>query len=762
MELYSRLLRWPAVVVGFMAVLFVASAFFWPSLRFDASSETLVVEGDPEFAAYLDTAERFPSDAFVLLTFTPDKGRPFDADNLAVLAAIQEEADQLPGVTGTLSILDVPLLYLRNNPTLRDESVDVPAARSYFQSHYLFVNQLVSEDGGSLAVKVDLAQTGDERREQTLDAIRGLRDRHVHAGRLHIGGVPLIGSDMIRFVREDVELFSLTAVALISIALVFFFRRPRWVLLCLLNCMVAIGLEVGLLGLLDTPVSVVSANFISLLAIIAISFTIHLVVRYRELLSGDPHMSHRTLVEQTMRSKFAPCVYTALTTIVAFTSLLTSGIPPVEDFGWMMALGVAIALVVTYTVFPAVLLLLPKGKPSTTLGRPLALTRVLGRVAAHRPGIVGLMALLLVVICTMGVLRLSLDSHFSQYFKPDSDIRQGLEFIDQHFGGVLPLDVILEVAPFEPEIIDESDDFFFEEPAEYPQSIWFSRERVALVESMSGWLRNRTDVGSVTSIADLAALGADVLDAESLDSAQLGVMVASLGESGRAQLIDPYANPETGELRLGVRMRESVPPADYPRVLSEINARAEALGLEARQVKTTGMFILFGQSIRTLFDSQVRTIIYVLLATLVMFFVLLRSLPYAAIGIAANTLAATTVLAYMGFAGVPLDMMTITIAAISIGIGVDDAIHYLHRYSEERKRGRSPIQSVLACHRSIGRAIYFTSVTVIVGFSVLVLSNFIPTIYFGILTAVAMAAALVANLLLLPSLLVLYERVAVR
>ena len=759
---YFRLLEHPAWLTAVMTVLFALSALLWPQLRFDASSETLVVEGDRAFAEYQAFAERFPADTFVLLTYTPQLLDPFQPESLDGLAGLQSALGGVEGVVATLSVLDVPLMGQPDRPTLRQPTANLDQARSYFSSHSLFVNQLVSGDGRSLGVRVDLdPEAGDQAREQTLERIRELRAEHGGRAEIHIGGVPLIGSDMIRYVREDVRWFSVAAVLLITLALFYFFRRPRWVVLCLISCAAAIGFEVALLGALDMPVSVVSANFVSLLAIVAISFTVHLVVRYRELLRMDDGRDHQALVFETMRSKFAPCVYTALTTIVAFTSLLTSGIPPVEDFGLMMALGVAIALAVSYLVFPAVLLLLPKGKPSTTLGRPLALTRTLGRWSVTGPLLVSGAALVLASIAIAGVARLSLDSHFSQYFKPSSDIRQGLEFIDEHFGGVLPLDVVFELEPFSAEVLDEEDDFYFAEPEAYPESAWFTRGKVGLAAGFAAGLRERGDVGSVTAISDLEALGASTLGAARLDDAQLAVLMTGLGEESRRQLVRPLANPETGELRFGLRMKESTPPASYPIVLEEIRTlAAERSGVDASQVSITGMFVLFGQSIRSLFESQRNTIAYVLLATLVMFFVLLRSLAFAVIGIAANTLAATTVLAYMGYAGVPLDMMTITIAAICIGIGVDDAIHYLHRYREERQRGRAAVEAVLACHRSIGRAVYFTSVTVIVGFSVLVLSNFVPTIYFGVLTSVAMAAALVANLLLLPSLLVLWERVA--
>jgi uncharacterized protein len=164
--------------------------------------------------------------------------------------------------------------------------------------------------------------------------------------------------------------------------------------------------------------------------------------------------------------------------------------------------------------------------------------------------------------------------------------------------------------------------------------------------------------------------------------------------------------------------------------------------------------VLFNDTLRHLFDSQTSTIGYVVAAMLLMFWVLLRSLLLAVLGVAPILLAAATVLAVMGFGGIPLDLMTITIAAISIGIGVDNAIHYLHRYLVEYRAGRTAREAVRRAHATIGSAIYFTGLTIIVGFSLLAFSNFVPTIYFGLLTALAMALAMFANLTLLPCLLI--------
>ncbi len=760
-RLYLALLRHPLAAVLTLLLVVAVAAWFGRALSFDASSETLVVEGDPEFQEYLEVAAVFPSDDYLFITVEPDTAL-FSTETLDLIGAIETDLADLDGVTGTLSLRSVPLLGGEAITTLADDPGLLAEAKAYFASSMLFTRQLVAESGDAAAIQVTLKSLGEGHsqadRRFLIEQIREVRGRYVDGARLHIAGVPLIAHDMMVYLRADVMNFGIAAALVICLALFLFFRRLRWLALCASNATLSVILVIGVLGALDTPISVVSGNFISLLAIISISLTIHLVVRFRELIRTSPDQPHAERVAETMLSKFAPCAYTAVTTIVAFTSLLTSGIPPVEDFGWMMAVGVLCAFVVTYVFFPTVLLMLGPRPPSKTVFKPMRLSIALGNLAVNRVGWVTGGALIVLMATGVGLARLNLDSQFSQYFKADSDIRQGLEYVDANFGGVLPLDVIVQLEPFVQEALDEDDDFFVEEEANYPQSAWFTSDKVRDIEKLTHYLRGRDDVGSATSLADLARLAEATNRGQPLDDVQLALLVTLLDE-GRASLVAPYANPDTGELRISVRMREATATADYPQVVADIERFAtEELGWQVDRIGTTGMFILFGQSIRQLYESQRDTLIYVVVATLLMFVVLLRSLTFGVVGLAVNVLAAACVLAFMGFVGIPMDMMTITIAAITIGIGVDDAFHYLHRYREERNKGRNAHEAIAAVHRSIGRAIYFTSVTVVAGFSLLVLSNFVPTVYFGLLTALAMIIALVANLLLLPSLLLAVER----
>lgn len=741
------------------------AAVFATRLTFDAGSETLVVEGDPEFAEYIALGQRFPSDDYLFVTVTP---RPplFEPGNLQLIQELQQAIDKLPGVLRTLSIASVPILHGDGTTSLNARPELLKDAEEYFHGNRMFAAQLVSEDGKSAAIQTILQPSSEgftqQDRARLIADLRALREDFADRAKLEFAGVPLIAHDMMAYLRADVRNFGVAAALVIGAALFIFFRRLRWVVLCASNATLAIVLVVGLLGALGTPISVVSGNFISLLAIISISLTIHLVVRFRELMRNQPAQEHFERVRETMYSKFAPCFYTAATTIVAFTSLLTSGIPPVEDFGWMMAVGVVCAFAVTYVFFPCMLLLLGPAEPSKTLHRPMRLSIWLGKQAQDLRGRIALGALGIMLLAGAGIAQLSLNSHFSQYFKPGSDIRRGLEFVDAQFGGVLPLDVVVSYAPYEAAQLSEDDDFFFDDSAsataEFPQSSWFTANKVSELTQLTDYLTDRGDVGSAISFAQFAELAANLNENKALDNVQLALLVSLLGED-RESLLGPYANPETGEMRITVRMREQSATAEYQTVVTDLQQFAqESLNIDPERVATTGMFVLFGQSIRQLYESQRDTLIYVVIATLIMFVVLLRSVTLGLVALSVNLLAAACVLAHMGFTGIPMDMMTITIAAITIGIGVDDAFHYLHRYREERSRGHTPAQAITTVHASIGRAIYFTSVTVIAGFSLLALSNFVPTIYFGMLTAMAMAIALLANLLLLPALLLLLEK----
>lgn len=803
MNFYLQLLRSPKTLLGLVALVSLVAAFFAMQFRFDASSETLVVAGDPDLLAYESIAETFGGDDFLLLTFQPTSQEPFSDAGIVQLQALVEELEGIEGVSGTLSILDVPLLKSPPIPlselsggfkSITSDGIDLDLARAELSESPLFRELLVSKDGTATGIRIDLLATDTNqidalqlnereareaflaKRQRLIDDVRIVRDNFSDQGTLFIGGVPMIAADMIAFVGDDLMIFGVSVVGLIMLVLWFFFRRIRWMMLPILTSALATLITVGVLGYANKPATVISSNFIALLVITTVSLIIHLIVQYRELLQTQPDMPHTEMVLETMRSKFAPCLYTTVTTIAAFGSLMASRIVPVEDFGWMMCLGIGIAFLVTFSFFPAVLILAGRGKPSVTLGQEFAATRVFSEWARWRFGTIILLSAILTVVAAEGISRVSLDNRFVDYFRTNTDISQGMHFIDKNLGGTIPFDVVLQFAPyetftsegddeFEDDFADDfSDDFeddfsddFADEGAgaSFPERYWFTRDKLDKVEAMHRFLHERPEIGKVMSVTSLEDLARGFTDGRKLTNPEVAGVLGAIPEDLLKDLLTPYASPATGQFRLNVRIRETAPSFDRDALVQEVRSFAEnELQFSAEEVQVSGMMVLFNSMLKQLFDSQVDTLAYVLGAAFLMLLILLRSITFAILGLLPNLLAAATVIAFMGFTGIPLDMMTTTIAAVSIGIGVDDAIHYLHRFQQEFKARGEARQAVAFAHANVGRALYFTSLTIIAGFSVMAFSSFVPTILFGVLVAVAMALALFANLTLLPALLV--------
>ncbi|MCB1671964.1 MAG: MMPL family transporter [Pseudomonadales bacterium] len=778
--------------------------------RFDASEDSLVAQGDPALAVYREVSETFGGDDFLFLTYTPDSETVFAPASLARIADLEEQIDQVPGVADVTSLLDAPLLQnppvplsdiAGNIKTLGDENVDLELARQELTSSPLFKNLLVSEDGSVTALRITLASNNRLRelaeqrrtlnaepgqsqqarqelatvesdyrqayrkfrtaRQQTLDRLEAIRDRVDGGAESYLGGVPLVAADMIDYVRQDLLLFGTLVMGIVAGMLAVLFRKLRWVLLPLCTTGTAIYFTVGTLGLLEQPVTVVSSNFISLLVIVCISFSIHLVRRYRELASAKPDIGGRQLALACLKDKFAPCLFMTITTVVAFGSLTTSEIIPVRDFGWIVCTSILISFLVTYSLFASLLFLLPKTADRSD-GSSLSQTAVnwLGHGAEHHSGVTLLGALLLVLFAGLGISKLSMDNHFLDYFRADSQIHRSLSYIDSHLGGTTPIDIIMEFPAVEDSATGANDDIFAQ-PGESGTATryWYTPDKIQQVERLHEFLNRQPGVGKTISIATFSRIAREFNDDKPLNAVQLASVLGAIPERFQSELLAPYADPDSGMMRVSGRLHESSDTLSYSGLIEDIRHFAEQeMSLSPDQIRITGMAVLFNNMLENLYASQRSTLLFVIGATLALLLVLLRSPTLAVIGLLPNILAAATVLGVMGLTGIPLDMMTITIAAIIIGIGIDDAIHYLHRFKQELKAGADVGTAVRRSHDSVGLAVYYTSITLITGFVVLVFSNFTPTVYFGALTALAMGLALLANLSLLPALLIRFYR----
>lgn len=802
----------PVLTLVMVAVLVPALGSFAPRFRLDASSESLVMEHDEALRVYREVRARYESDDFLIVTFTPDEGL-FNDHALNRLAELRDALAAIDQVESVTSLLDVPILEgldlsLTELPTEpaelscagEDQARDCRRALG----SALYRNLLISPDGETTGLRVDLAghgrllqlqdsrarlrlkagrqglDSGERRQLADLDkriakrgaearaqeaaaiaAVRDVLDGFRDVARIHLGGVPMIAVDSIGFIRADLRNFGAAVGAFIVLILFIAFRRPRWVALPLLTCAATVLSMVGLLGLIGWPVTVVSSNFVSLLLILNLALVVHLIVRFRELHALQPDWKQAQLVRSTVHSKFVPCLYTVLTTMVAFGSLLVSGIRPVIDFGWMMVMGLGLAFVLSFTMFPAALMLLESGAPAERRNLTGAITGAIARAVTAGPRLTMLIAAVLAAIGAAGTLRLSIENRFIDYFKKSTEISQGMRLIDEKLGGTTPLDVLIDAPPDE-EAEDESEDpevlAFLQESSEEEgiasRSYWLNSNRLPEVQRIHEYLESLPGTGKVLSVATAMEMFGALEPRVMTDDFYVSVFYRRLPEPVKAALFAPYMSEHGDQIRFSVRIYESAPELRRNELLEDIRHHlAEDMAYGAERVQLSGMMVLYNNMLQGLFRSQILTLGVVFGAITLMFLVLFRSWRHAALGILPNLLSAALVLGLMGWAGIPLDLMTVTIAAITIGIGVDNTIHYVHRFREELAVDGDPWAAVARCHGSIGRALYYTTVTIVLGFSVLALSAFIPTIYFGLLTGLAMTAALLANLSLLPVLL---------
>jgi predicted RND superfamily exporter protein len=617
-----------------------------------------------------------------------------------------------------------------------------------------------------------LRETNKKTRHQDIAAIRSIMNNYRNDAELFLGGVSMIADDMISFIKSDLKVFGIGVLIFLIVTLSIIFRNSRWVLLPMLCCSFSAISMMGLLGMFGWQVTVISSNFISLQLIITMAITIHLIVRYRGLAYRNPTADQRKLILETVRLMVTPCLYAALTTIAGFGSLLLCDLLPVKTFGWMMIAGIIVSLGVTFLLFPAGLMVVLKKPDRSGLSKPkskFSFTSFLAGFTGKHGRSILVISGIVFIISVIGISRLVVENSFIDYFKDTTEIYQGLKVIDQKLGGTSPLDVIIDLN--EPESSSQkpvaganakSDDGF-EEFEEFESEkddgrYWFTADKMAKVTRIHEYLDSLPETGKVISLATMLKIAEDYNDGQPLDNFQLALLYGELPEKLKSMVIKPYVSIENDQLRFAVRVRDSEKSLRRDALLKKIKYELiNKLGLTEDNIHLTGLLVLYNNMLQSLFESQILTLGIVVIALMVMFVVLFRSLKIALIAITPNLLAISAVLGVIGWLNIPLDMMTITIAAISMGIAVDNTIHYIYRFRQEFRAEHNYVKTVFKCHGSIGNAIYYTSVTIIIGFSILALSNFLPSIYFGLLTGLAMLIALIASLTLLPQLLIVIK-----
>ncbi len=828
-----------------LVVLTILAAFGMTNFKLDASADSLTLENDTSIDYLREISKRYQSGDFLVLTYTP-KADIFSDESINTLKQLRDELANVDGVASVYSMIDVPLLYSpmrslaeqkESTLTLLTPGVDRELVKQEFLTSPIYRDMLLSPDGTTSAILLNLkvnnqyiemarhrdalrlkAKNGElneaEMRElervtaefldyrtataaqdaTRVEIVRGIVDKYRDRAQIFLGGVTMITSDMIAYIKSDLVVFGSALLLFMVFMLAFLFRQWRFVILPLTACLMSVTLMLGWLSWIDWRLTVISSNFVALLLIMVFAFTIYMVVRYRELHAIDPDMDQADLVLQTVRDMAVPCLYSALTTIVAFMSLVMSGIRPVIDFGWMMTIGLVVGFILVFVVLPAGLMILPKGEPKDRGDNSAALTVKFSRVAELHGGKVLFVSLLAVLISVWGISKLEVENRFVDYFKSDSEIHQGLSVIDRQLGGTVTLDIILDAEKNTVEILEsdtandsEEEDPFAETASDSPgaeafdeedpfaeigdedafadtessskaqPSYWFSVNGLDQIKKLHNYLESLPEVGKVQSLATVYQLAHDINKGK-LNDFELNVLRNMLSEDIKNFLIKPYLVDDVQQTRITLRVIETTPDLKRAELVERIRQYAISEGgFKPEQVNFTGMLVLYNNMLQSLFASQIATIGVVFVAIMLMMMLLFRSVKIACIAILPNMIAAGTVLGAMGLVGIPLDMMTTTIAAIVVGVGVDQAIQYFYRFRTEFAHDGNYVEAMHRSHASIGRAMYYTSVTIIVGFSILMLSEFIPSIYFGVLTAFAMLMAVIGSLTLLPKLILLIK-----
>ena len=810
--IYKKLvIDFSKLTLSLITLILVFSLYQAKNFNLDASSDALLLEGDKDLKYLREINERYGSKDFLVLTYTPVSSF-IEKETILNLQLLKSKIEKLTWVDSVITIIDVPLLKstdenlmdrLKNYKNLAYPEIDRKRGFEEIINSPIYKNYVVSEDGKTSGIivylkkderlneyikikdkyfnqEIEVGLSKEEkinykkflkeyeeyknlynlRNHQNITEIRDVISKYGENAKIHLGGIPMIADDMMSFIKRDIIVFGMGVFVFIICTLWFIFKNLKWVLMPLLGCITSVILMIGLLGFFGWKVTVISSNFIALMLILNMAMNIHVTVRFLQLKKEYPQLSKKEAVLETCKKMMMPILYTVLTTICAFLSLIFSGIKPIIDFGWMMTLGLVVSFFVTFTLLPSLISLFAFEKEINVKDTEKSkITFFLGSIAKKRRFLIFSSTFLIILLSLIGISKLEVENSFINYFNKETEIYKGMKKIDDDLGGTTPLNVILK---FPTKNTSNSDDEFSEwdedtESNEEKSKYWFTRDKMDKILKVHDYLDSLPEIGKVLSFGSILRVAEDLNNKE-LQSLEIAVLYSKIPNEIKSEVISPYISVEEDEARISVRIKDSLNDLRRNELIKKINTDLRGkLGFTNEEFKLAGVLILFNNLLQSLFKSQILTLGIVMLGIFLMFFILFRNTVLSFIGIVPNFIAAFFILGIIGLNKIPLDMMTITIAAITIGIAVDNSIHYIYRFQEEFKEIKNYNKTLDKCHRTVGIAILNTSITIVFGFSILVLSNFIPTIYFGVFTGIAMLLAMISVLTLLPKLILIFK-----
>jgi uncharacterized protein len=785
----NTVLKNPKSVFIILLLVLATFGFYTKDFRLDASSETLLIEGDPDLKYLEEITDRYGSKDFLVLTYTPNEGMVSNT-SINNLLSLKYKIQSLDWVYSVITLLDIPLLNNSDAPieerlkgfkTLKDEDVDKKRGFKEILDSPVFRNFVISEDGKTSGIIVNIKKVEelDNIENKSKDEIENYKDKikkqnhenileirsviksYEDIGKIYLGGIPMIADDMMTFIKSDVIVFGLGVLLFIIATLWFVFRKLIWIIVPISSCFFSVIIMVGLLGLLGWKVTVISSNFIALMLILTMAMNIHISTRFLQLRKTHQDKNNFEILSLTTAKMYWPILYTVLTTIIAFLSLIFSEIKPIIDFGWMMTFGLVTSFTITFTLLPTLLNFVKTNNIFVKEDSESKITLLLEKLSINHQKPIFVVTIFVIVLSVIGISKLEVENSFINYFSKKTEIYQGMKLIDEELGGTTPLEVILKFPEKKKEEIDEADEFdddWGDEIQQNDDKYWFTKDKIDTITNVHNYLDGLPQIGKVLSFSSIIEVATQLNNDKPLGTLEMGVLYTKIPNTIKTEIIDPYISIKDNEARISLRIIDSQKNLRRNDLINKINYDLEnKLGLEKNQFKLAGILILFNNLLQSLFKSQILTLGLVMIGIFAMFLVLFRNIKLSLIGVVPNFIAAFFILGIIGMLGIPLDMMTITIAAITIGIAVDNSIHYIYRFKEEFSNIKDYEQTLKICHSTVGAAILNTSITIVFGFSILVLSKFIPTIYFGLFTGLAMLLAMISVLTLLPSLILMIK-----
>ena len=819
------------LILSLVFVLTIITSVGLSNFKLDASSDALVLESDESLKTYREAEEEFGDSSFLIVTYEP-KNEIFSEYSLKKISQLESDLKNIDGVDSVLSILDAPIFFQPrvglsevsdNLKNLTDAGVDLNLAKEEIINNPIYKELIISGDGKVTAIQVvlkgndeynklinlryEILDKLDSREPLTsktinqfqndleninkriseinnqesefnkllISEIRQTLDIYRDEATIYLGGPSMIATDMMEYIESDLVIFGTAVAVIFALMLYLFFGSLWYVLLPLLNAFLATFITAGFLGFMDWKISVVSSNFIALLLILTISLTVHLLVKINEI---KKEKNLRNAIVEGYGQMFAPCFFAALTTAVAFLSLTFGELKPVIEFGKMMAFGISIAFILTFTFLPCAIYLVSKIKTKDYLSLHKITSWILD-FSNNNKIIIGFSFISIFIIFSYGVTKLEVENRFIDYFDKETEIYQGMYEIDSKLGGTATLDIIIS-EPIESDIPEKSkmrniatnvaviandfsfDDLFeddlFEDMTSDASGYWWNTYSLKTLENIHDYLDSIPEIGKVLSVASGIKLAREINDGEDLNDLELAILRSVLPEDIRETLLYSYINKDDSVVRISTRVNESSANLNRNELLEKINNDLQnQFNLKPDQYEITGLAVLYNNMLQSLFQSQIGSLLIVFAVISIMLLIIFKSFKVMVIGLIPNIFVASSVMGLLGLLKIPLDIMTITVAAISVGMAVDNTIHYIYRYKKELKKTGSVDQALKNAHTTTGRAIFYTATTIAAGFCILSLSNFFPTVLFGLFTSLAMVLAFITSLTVLPNLLVKYK-----